>query len=140
MKKLLLVAFVALFASSFISCQKEPIETLYGTTWKASDVKEGQFNGQPTSVTTEVTIKFNEEAQGSLDVHYTSLVGETVMQDDKVSYETTYTFDGKSGCITTLPKEGQEKQSIMFKQQDENTITLTMKYAALEYDLTFNKQ
>ena len=63
MKKLLLVAFVAVFAFATTSCKKE--KGLDGTTWKYHMSETETIQGMVMSVTMDATLNFVDETNAA---------------------------------------------------------------------------
>ena len=124
MKKLLLVAFVALFAFTFSSCSKE--ESLAGTEWGFNRTETVTDNGPTFNIKLHMTLSFVDETRGKMGTDYEVWVEGHLITSDSGQADFNYTFDGKKGTITNIPSEaGEEAYTMEFERTDESCITFT---------------
>lgn len=107
----LAVAFVMLFAS----CSKEV--KLPGTTWTANFSKTITYMGASGSVSLDMTLKFIDETNYTMDVIMSATVMGQTMPAETDSQKGTYTFDGEKGVF-----DGEQEFTY---NKDDETISVT---------------
>ena len=117
MKKFLFLAVAALMVC-FTSCSKD---SLKGTSWTYSETTSEEIQGTPVNVTIDVTLNFETEDKGNLDIA-SSMNGMQLMNE---SEEFTYTFDGEEGTMTNISDDPGEVLTIKFVKTDKDHITVT---------------
>jgi len=119
MKKLLLVAFVAVFAFATTSCSKE--KELKGTTWTASQSESYSYEGLTVDVVMNYVMNFADETNGSLTISGTESAMGITRNFGPETANFTYTFDGTKGTLTA------QGETIEFTyDKDKNTITIDL--------------
>lgn len=128
----LAVAFVMLFAS----CSKEV--KLPGTTWTANFSKTITYMGASGNVSLDMTLKFIDETNYTMDVTSSATVMGQTMPPSTDSQKGTYTFDGEKGVFDseqefTYNKDDEIITTVINLEEDEalmfgsDKITLTFK-------------
>lgn len=126
MKKLLLVAFVAVFAFATTSCKKE--KGLDGTTWKYHMSETETIQGMVMSVTMDATLNFVDETNGTLTVYGEMAVdGQVLERFDTTTEKFTYTFDsetGKGTMTNVVENANEQAETIEFTRTDDTHISM----------------
>lgn len=125
MKKLLLVAFVAVFAFATTSCKKE--KGLDGTTWKYHMSETETIQGMVMSVTMDATLNFVDETNGTLTVDGEMAVDGQVLDKQNATEKFTYTFDsetGKGTMTNVVENANEQAETIEFTRTDDTHISI----------------
>ena len=128
----LAVAFVMLFAS----CSKEV--KLPGTTWTANYSKTITYMGASGNVSLDMTLKFIDETNYTMDVTSSATVMGQTMPAETDNQKGTYTFDGEKGVFDgeqefTYNKDDETITTVINLEEEEaemfgtDKITLTFK-------------
>lgn len=125
MKKLLLVAFVAVFAFATTSCKKE--KGLDGTTWKWHMSETETIQGMVMSVTMDATLNFVDETNGTMTVDGEMAVDGQVLDKNSSTEKFTYTFDsetGKGTMTNVVENANEQAETIEFTRTDDTHISI----------------
>lgn len=125
MKKLLLVAFVAVFAFATTSCKKE--KGLDGTTWKYHMSETETIQGMVMSVTMDATLNFADETNGTLTVDGEMAIDGQVLGKNSSTEKFTYTFDsetGKGTMTNVVENANEQAETIEFTRTDDTHISI----------------
>lgn len=125
MKKLLLVAFVAVFAFATTSCKKE--KGLDGTTWKYHMSETETIQGMVMSVTMDATLNFVDETNGTMTVDGEMAVDGQVLDKNSSTEKFTYTFDsetGKGTMTNVVENANEQAETIEFTRTDDTHISI----------------
>ncbi len=125
MKKLLLVAFVAVFAFATTSCKKE--KGLDGTTWKYHMSETETIQGMVMSVTMDATLNFADETNGTLTVDGEMAIDGQVLDKNSSTEKFTYTFDsetGKGTMTNVVENANEQAETIEFTRTDDTHISI----------------
>lgn len=125
MKKLLLVAFVAVFAFATTSCKKE--KGLDGTTWKYHMSETETIQGMVMSVTMDATLNFVDETNGTLAIDGEMAVDGQVLDKNSSTEKFTYTFDsetGKGTMTNVVENANEQAETIEFTRTDDTHISI----------------
>lgn len=125
MKKLLLVAFVAVFAFATTSCKKE--KGLDGTTWKYHMSETETIQGMVMSVTMDATLNFADETNGTLTVDGEMAIDGQVLDKNSSTEKFTYTFDsetGKGTMTNVVENANEQAETIEFTRTDDTHISM----------------
>lgn len=125
MKKLLLVAFVAVFAFATTSCKKE--KGLDGTTWKYHMSETETIQGMVMSVTMDATLNFVDETNGTLAIDGEMAVDGQVLSKNSSTEKFTYTFDsetGKGTMTNVVENANEQAETIEFTRTDDTHISI----------------
>lgn len=143
MKKVLLMTFVACFAMMFGSCQKDL--DLIGTTWKAHDTVNQQITEEGVTATAELTydyvLNFIDATTGKMTITYNGTVSAMGMtfpiNNEPISANYTYTFDGENGTITTAEEDDNVTMPFTYNKKDK-TILISINEKDEEMGLDIN--
>lgn len=125
MKKLLLVAFVAVFAFATTSCKKE--KGLDGTTWKYHMSETETIQGMVMSVTMDATLNFVDETNGTLAIDGEMAIDGQVLDKNSSTEKFTYTFDsetGKGTMTNVVENANEQAETIEFTRTDDTHISI----------------
>lgn len=125
MKKLLLVAFVAVFAFATTSCKKE--KGLDGTTWKYHMSETETIQGMVMSVTMDATLNFVDETNGTLAIDGEMAIDGQVPDKNSSTEKFTYTFDsetGKGTMTNVVENANEQAETIEFTRTDDTHISI----------------
>lgn len=125
MKKLLLVAFVAVFAFATTSCKKE--KGLDGTTWKYHMSETETIQGMVMSVTMDATLNFVDETNGTMTIDGEMAVDGQVLDKNSSTEKFTYTFDsetGKGTMTNVVENANEQAETIEFTRTDDTHISI----------------
>ena len=125
MKKLLLVAFVAVFAFATTSCKKE--KGLDGTTWKYHMSETETIQGMVMSVTMDATLNFADETNGTLTVDGEMAIDGQVLDKNSSTEKFTYTFDsetGKGTMTNVVENANEQAETIEFTRTDDTHVSI----------------
>lgn len=125
MKKLLLVAFVAVFAFATTSCKKE--KGLDGTTWKYHMSETETIQGMVMSVTMDATLNFVDETNGTMTVDGEMAIDGQVLDKNSSTEKFTYTFDsetGKGTMTNVVENANEQAETIEFTRTDDTHISI----------------
>lgn len=134
MKKLLLVAFVAVFAFATTSCKKE--KGLDGTTWKCHMEESETVQGMVLSVTMDATLNFADETNGTLSMTGAMAIDGQTLQTQNDTEKFTYTFDSETGkgTLTNVPENANEEvETIEFTKTDDTHISINIEGQAMVF-------
>lgn len=131
MKKLLLLAFVGLFAFGMTSCKKDPTEKLIGT-WNYHEEESEYVSDYDMTIgmVIDVNLGFVDEATGNMETYVHMTVDGETFVEETVNQGYTYTFDGLNGTIsvpeTTLDNGTTvSAQNMTFTLVDDTHISVT---------------
>lgn len=125
MKKLLLVAFVAVFAFATTSCKKE--KGLDGTTWKYHMSETETIQGMVMSVTMDATLNFVDETNGTMTIDGEMAIDGQVLDKNSSTEKFTYTFDsetGKGTMTNVVENANEQAETIEFTRTDDTHISI----------------
>lgn len=125
MKKLLLVAFVAVFAFATTSCKKE--KGLDGTTWKYHMSETETIQGMVMSVTMDATLNFADETNSTLTMDGEMAIDGQVLDKNSSTEKFTYTFDsetGKGTMTNVVENANEQAETIEFTRTDDTHISI----------------
>lgn len=107
MKKLLLVALVAVMGMMMSSCGKDV--DLANTSWKFDRTGQMEVQGVEMDVHINFTLHFIDGSKGEDEALMEALYnGAVVFSDGPTTQSFTYTFDGEKGVITHIYDEDGE--------------------------------
>lgn len=125
MKKLLLVAFVAVFAFATTSCKKE--KGLDGTTWKYHMSETETIQGMVMSVTMDATLNFVDETNGTMTIDGEMAIDGQVLDKNSSTEKFTYTFDsetGKGTMTNVVENANEQAETVEFTRTDDTHISI----------------
>lgn len=142
MKKLLIVAFVAIFATAFVSCNKDKgEEKLIGTEWTYVDNSVMDFMGVPVNINLDATMTFADINNGSLASHVImSAEGMGELANETLTEAFTYSFDGEKGVLTIPATDEDPEINAELTLIDETHLQLSETTEGETTTMTFTKK
>ena len=149
MKKILMVAFVALCAMAATGCDKEPqpqpepTNSLKGTSWECVQTESISYSGFEVAVEIAGTLEFTTVSAGVVQLGVNASLNGTSLYSTDIDTHCTYTLNEAEteGVITTDETEQMGVVTLPFTVNADGTLTssYTVELVGHTFTLTFNK-